>query len=148
MTPGRLPRVGASPRSECKGFSTGVQSHSLSQGYRADLPTSLGRVIFSLEVSSLGDLMRLSVRCPPVTRSPSWGAPRPGARRLSRRILAMVCVSRAGPFHTYAGIRPVRWSGGAGREAMGWAARCRNRAGLRGFWPAALSTFVWPWPNA
>jgi len=79
MTPGRSPRGSASPRSECSRPRTGVQSHSLSQGYRADLPTSLGRVIFSLEVSSLGDLMRLSVRRPPVARSPSWGAPRPGA---------------------------------------------------------------------
>jgi len=80
LTSGELPRFNAAPPSQCPAADTGVQSHSLSQGYRADLPTSLGRVLFSLEVTCLGDLMRLSVRSPPALRSPTLGDSRPSAR--------------------------------------------------------------------
>jgi len=80
MIPGRLPHFGTSNGSRGYVSPTGIQSHSLSQGYRADLPTSLGRVIFSLEVSCLGDLMRLSVRRPPMSRNPFWGRSRPSTR--------------------------------------------------------------------
>jgi len=71
-----------SHRHPMSGLRTATQSHSLSQGYRAVLPTSLERVPFSLEVSRLGDLMRLSVRNPPIVRT-VLGRPQTRARRIS-----------------------------------------------------------------
>lgn len=52
-----------------------TQSHPLSRGYRAVLPTSLGDVLFSLEVACFGDLMRSSVRRPVCRAGPLPGAP-------------------------------------------------------------------------
>jgi len=49
--------------SRCAASCTGAKSHSLFLSYRANLPTSLGRVIFTPNVSSVGYRMRLSVRC-------------------------------------------------------------------------------------
>jgi len=76
-----LTHFGTSTRSQSQASHTDFQSHSLSQGYRADLPTSLGHVIFSLEVSCLGDLMRLSVRRLPQSESPASSDYPPHPRR-------------------------------------------------------------------
>lgn len=62
LTSGRRTHFNASHGSRLPKSPTGVQSHSLSRSYRADLPTSLTCVIFSPKVTCLRDRMRLSVR--------------------------------------------------------------------------------------
>lgn len=72
------------------GVRAAARSHSLSQGYRAVLPTSLGRVPLPPEVARLGDLVRSSVRslqqCAPLQAAagPARGAEAPDARRRGR----------------------------------------------------------------
>lgn len=63
------------PSASGAGEPGSTQSHPLSRGYRAVLPTSLGDVLFSLEVACFGDLMRSSVRRPVCRAGPLPGAP-------------------------------------------------------------------------
>lgn len=90
-------------------FPAAARSHSLSRGYRAFLPTSLGRVRPSPEVVRLGDLLRFSVRSLFCARTAS-GRRQPGACAPYR------AGSRAEPFPGAVAGHPGTTSGRAGRR--------------------------------
>jgi len=137
--PGRRAHVSTSNGSQCTRSHTSAQSHSLSQSYRADLPTSLARVIFSPEVSSLGDLMRLSVRSQSDTRSSPSGGTEPCTRRVTSPHSSCTPASGAGLFCRRFAVRQGRWSCRADPGPRSCVMRRRLRTGLQEYWPASLS---------